>query len=280
MQVISRFSEIAPRYDALLCDVWGVIRDGRDILPDAIEALVRFREQGGTVCLVSNAPRPSSETVPQLQRMGLPDEAWDAAVTSGDVTRAELAARAPGPVYRIGPAYDDALFAGLGLEFSSLEEAAFIACSAPDDDRNETPDDYRDRLAGAAARGLEMVVANPDIVVQYEDRLVYCAGALGRLYRELGGTSIIAGKPYRPIYRRAMELLGREEGDLDRVLAVGDGPETDLAGAARIGCDALFIGGGILGAALGGAGFTEATVSQALKEYGAGPEWAAPQLVW
>jgi HAD superfamily hydrolase (TIGR01459 family) len=279
MQLISRLSEIADRYDALLCDVWGVIRDGRSLLPPARDALRRFRETRGPVCLVSNSPQRSVDMISYLESAGLTEDCWDAAVTSGDAIRAALSARAPGPAYRIGPSRDDRLYLGLDLDFSSLDQARFIACSGLNDEFAETPEDYRPVLEEARARDLDLVCANPDIVVQEGDQLVWCAGALARLYREMGGQSVIAGKPHRPIYRLALERLGHAGEKLDRILAIGDGPETDLEGARRIGVDALFIAGGILGDNLAAA-FTPETLQAVLKEYGADPAWAAPHLEW
>jgi HAD superfamily hydrolase (TIGR01459 family) len=246
-------AELAPRYDALLCDIWGVIHDGVTAWSDACEALARWRVEVGPVILISNSPRPGPEVARQLDQLGAPRAAWSAIVTSGDVTRTLLAARAPGPAWRIGPARDDALYEGLGLEFAPLDKATFIACSGPDDDEVETPDDYRERLVAARARDLEMVCANPDLVVQRGSRLIYCGGALAALYESLGGRVLMAGKPHPPIYR-----LARAEADAAaarplkaaRILAIGDGLATDLKGAMAAGLEALYVGSGIDGGVL------------------------------
>lgn len=246
--LIPGLSALAGRYDVLLCDVWGVVHDGVAAFPAACAALSRWREGCGPVILISNAPRPEGAVAAQLDALGTPRAAWSAIVTSGDVCRDLLAERAPGPAWRIGPPKDDPLFAGLGLEFSDLEEAAFIACSGPDHEETETPEDYRAVLTRAAQRGLTMICANPDLVVQRGDRLIYCAGALAQLYHTLSGDVVEAGKPYRPIYdlalARAAALLGRPV-PRAAVLAVGDALATDLAGAQTEGLDALFVAGGI-----------------------------------
>ncbi|HEY2178996.1 MAG TPA: TIGR01459 family HAD-type hydrolase [Caulobacteraceae bacterium] len=242
-QIVGGLGALAGRYDALLCDVWGVIHNGREAFPDACASLIRWQAEVGPVILISNAPRPEGAVAIQLDGLSVPRAAWTAIVTSGDVSRELLAARAPGPAFRIGPAKDDPLFDGLGLQFSDLERAAFIACSGPQNEDVETPEDYREVLTRAAGRGLAMICANPDLVVQRGDDLIYCAGALAQLYEVLGGTVIQAGKPFAPIYDLAMDRAATH--DRARVLAIGDGLMTDLAGARAQGLDALFIADGV-----------------------------------
>jgi HAD superfamily hydrolase (TIGR01459 family) len=247
-QIIADLGAVARRYDVLLCDVWGVIHDGVASFPAPCAALARWRAERGPVVLISNAPRPWASVAEQLEGLGVPRASWSAVVTSGDVTRKLLAARAPGPAWRIGPDKDAPLFEGLGLEFTGSGEAAFIACTGPEHDETETPEDYRERLSAAAARGLEMICANPDRLVQRGDKLVFCGGALADLYADLGGAVVMGGKPFAPIYdlalRRAGEA-GKREVARGRVLAVGDGLATDIAGANAQGLDALFVAGGI-----------------------------------
>lgn len=247
---IAGLAEIADAYDVLLCDVWGVIHNGRESFPAACAALQRFRAERGPVVLISNAARPSRYVYEQLDMLGVPREAWSAFVSSGDATRALLAERAPGPAWRIGPDRDWSLYEGLGMAFAGPEDAAFVSCSGPADDERETPDDYRDRLEVCARRGLEMVCANPDRVVQRGDKLIYCGGALADLYATMGGPVLMAGKPYAPIYDLAVAeaggLLGRPA-ERGRILCVGDGVPTDVRGAMDQGLDCLFIAGGIHG---------------------------------
>jgi ribonucleotide monophosphatase NagD (HAD superfamily) len=189
-----------------------------------------------------------------------------------------LSTRAPGPAFRIGPAKDDPLYAGLGLEFASVETAAFIACSGPNDEDVETPEDYRAVMTIAAGRGLTMICANPDLVVQRGEALIYCAGALAKLYEALGGEVIWAGKPYAPIYDLAYEKAGRPE--RRRVLAIGDGLLTDLAGAREQGLDALFVADGVHAAeALTPDGEIDAASLAALLAP-APPAFALRALVW
>ncbi len=274
-------SELSDAYDTLFCDVWGVIRDGRSLLPAAMDALCQFRAAGGRVCLVSNSPRLNDGLEAQLRAQGLPAEAYDAIATSGDAIHAELRARTPGKAFSIGPSWDDTLYGGLDLDFVGIEEADFISVTGPDDYWNGKPEDYDAIFKVALERRLDLVCANPDIVVQSGDQLVYCAGAIARRYREQGGKSVVAGKPHRPIYRLAVEALGGEGVvDLERTLAIGDGPETDIAGADRIGVDALFIAGGILFEEMRDGGFDVETAVQALADYGVAARWGAPHLVW
>lgn len=281
---ILRLSEISGLYDVLFCDVWGVIHNGREAFPEACDALSRFAEQG-CVVLVSNAPRPASDVVGQLDGLGVPRRAWTRFVTSGDATRALLAERAPGPAWAIGPERDATLYAGLPLAFSSPETARFISCTGPEDDERETPEDYRSRLAACASRGIEMICANPDIVVQRGDRLIYCGGALAQLYGTLGGPVVMAGKPHPPIYRLAFEAAGAALGrpaEPSRTLCVGDGVGTDVRGAMREGLDCLFIAGGVHGrAALDASGrFDVQLAAGLLAVEAAQARFAAPALVW
>jgi HAD superfamily hydrolase (TIGR01459 family) len=276
--VITGLGELARRYDALLCDVWGVIHNGREAFPDACAALATWRSDVGPVILISNAPRPAEAVAVQLDGLGVPRTAWSAIVTSGDVSRTLLAARVPGPAYRIGPAKDDPLYEGLGLAFSDVDTAAFVACSGPFNEDVETPEDYREVLSRAAERGLTMICANPDLVVQRGDRLIYCAGTLARLYEALGGQVIWAGKPHPPIYELAFDKAGRP--DRARVLAIGDGLLTDLAGARDEGLDALFVADGVHAAeALTPTGDIDAALLARLLAP-APPAFAMRALIW
>ena len=285
LRPIAGLGEIADGYDVLLCDVWGVIHNGRESFPAACAALQRFVAECGPVVLISNAPRPSSDVFPQLDALKVPRAAWSAFVSSGDATRTLLAQRAPGPAWAIGPDRDWPLYEGLDLTFAGPQDAAFISCTGPVDDERETPEDYRVRLAVCAARKLEMICANPDRVVQRGDRLVYCGGAIADLYAELGGAVLMAGKPFAPIYDLAIAEAGRLLGrpvDRARVLCIGDGVTTDVKGATDQGLDCLFVAAGIHGTqALGEGGrFDPARARALLAKEGARARFAAPALAW
>jgi HAD superfamily hydrolase (TIGR01459 family) len=250
---IDSIDEIAGDYDAVFCDVWGVVHNGRQAYPAACAALQRLRVAGKHVILITNVPKPRGPIPGQLDRAGVPRDAWDAIVTSGDAIRAELAQRAPGPMFKIGPDdYDRTLWEGLDLAQAPLSEAAFFAISGLNRD-DETPEDYVDVLREAKARNLDFICANPDIVVQHGDRTIWCAGAIARDYETIGGKVIMAGKPFPPIYDLARKELAQISGrtiDASRILCIGDGVITDIAGANAQGLDSLFIAAGIHGEAL------------------------------
>ena len=281
---IAGLSQIASDYDVLLCDVWGVIHNGRESFAGACEALARFRAERGPVILITNAPRPNGPVALQLDGLGVPRAAWSRIVTSGDATRALLAERAPGPAWRVGPDRDAPLYEGLDVRFSELAEAAFISVTGPFDDENDEPGDYRERFEGAVARKLPLICANPDIVVQKGDKLIYCAGALAQLYESLGGQVIMAGKPYPAIYETCLKAATDELGgppDRRRVLCIGDGLPTDVRGANARDLDVLFIASGIHGAeTIGPDGLKPEAVADLLHQDGLSAKWALADLVW
>jgi len=242
-------SDVADLYDAILCDVWGVIHNGRESFPAACEALARFQRERGPVVLISNSPRPADDVVAQLRTLGVPDAAYSGFVTSGDATRQELIARAPGPAWAIGPARDASLYAGTGVQFAETpEDAVFMSCTGLFDDEIETPDDFRTRLEVCAARNLVMICANPDKIVQRGDKMIYCAGALADMYVAMGGGVVMAGKPFPAIYdlaRAEADRLAARAVPKSRILAIGDGMPTDVAGANAQGLPLLFIASGI-----------------------------------
>jgi len=252
--LVDGFSALAPGYDAVLCDVWGVVHNGVAALAPAGEALTRFRDAGGTVLLVSNAPRPGAAVTRLLDRFGVPRSAYDDIITSGDLTREFVASHPSRCVYHVGPERDRGIFAGLELRFGPAEAADYVICTGLFDDERETPENYRGMLQRMRARGLLFLCANPDLVVERGDRLIYCAGAIADLYAQLGGEVVYAGKPHRPIYDAALARIAAARGApiaAARVLAIGDSIRTDLAGAAALGIDGIFITRGIHAEELG-----------------------------
>ncbi|WEX08435.1 TIGR01459 family HAD-type hydrolase [Chelativorans sp. AA-79] len=245
--MVDSLDTLAKSYAVVLCDVWGVLHNGVSAFSPAVEALARARRAGKAVVLVTNSPRPSDLVKEQLRQIGVPDEAWDEVVTSGDVTR-ELIRNGPRRVFHLGPDRDLPIYDGLDAELVEEFEASGVVCTGLFDDEAETPEDYAEMLQRLRARDLPFICANPDIVVERGDRLVFCAGALARDYGLLGGRTLIAGKPHRPIYEAALAAagreLGREVGPGD-ALAVGDGVLTDVKGAAGMGIDVLFVTEGI-----------------------------------
>ena len=242
--LVSGLQEIAGGYDALICDVWGVLHDGVRAHPEAVEALLRFRQSRGRIVLLSNAPRPAAEIVTQLRLFGVPDEAYDAVVTSGGSARDDLQRRIAGgmlKIVHIGPARDKTVFSDLAVEEVRPEAAEVALCTGLYDDTTETPDDYAAMLAVLKAHDLPMICANPDIFVPRAGILVHCAGGIARAYEEIGGTVIYYGKPHKPIYGTAIAAAGAGA----RILVVGDALETDIAGANAMGLDALFVARGL-----------------------------------
>jgi len=250
-----RFEPLAGAYDVLFCDVWGVVHNGLSAFAPACDALQRFRARGGTAILITNAPRPGDAVARILDRLHVPRDAYDAITSSGDVTRGIVTARRDQTVFHLGPERDASIFTGLGVRFAPLESADDVVCSGLFDDTVETPENYRDRLAAMRARSLFMVCANPDIVVERGDDLVYCAGALADAYAAQGGEVLYCGKPHAPIYEAALATAAAARGGLApsraRVLAIGDSVRTDLKGAAAFGLDCMFVTSGIHAEAYG-----------------------------
>ena len=275
---------LAPGYDVLLSDVWGVVHNGVAAFPHACDALTRAREQGAKVILITNAPRPAAIVARQLEKLHVPRETYDAIVSSGDVTRAVIEARPGQSLFHLGPERDRSIFSGLGVDFAPLESADYVVCSGFENDEIETPNDYLARLQLMRARKLFMVCANPDVVVERGSRLIYCAGALADLYASLGGEVLYAGKPYKPIYdlalAKAQSAAGREI-PRGRVLAIGDSLRTDLKGAHAIGVDFLFVTSGIHAAELGTRAEPDAAaLSAALTAAGGMPKAVMRELTW
>jgi HAD superfamily hydrolase (TIGR01459 family) len=272
---IPGLGSIAEEYDAILCDIWGVVHNGKAPFMAACEALERFREERGPVIMISNSPQPSVSIPDSFARLGVPGGFWDAIVTSGDATIDELARRAPGPAYKLGPERDDRLYEGLELNFTDLDSAEFISCTGLFED-DETPDDYRELLGEALSRELEFICVNPDVKVRIGDQIVYCGGALAQLYEKMGGRVIYSGKPHEPIYRLSRawleEVLGHVP-DVERVLCIGDNIFTDLLGAQEQSYDCLFIQDGLYGE-------TTDKFKALLKSHKIVSRYMAPNLSW
>jgi len=280
----SHFSTVAPAYDVLLSDVWGVVHNGVAATPNACEALRLFRERGGTVVLITNAPRPGDFVQKFIDGLKVPRDSYDAIVSSGDVTRALIRERAGERVAHIGPARDLPIFEGLGAPLVPIENADYVVCSGLHDDTREGPDDYEDVIVAMLKRKLPMICANPDIVVERGEHLVYCAGAIADRYAARGGDVIYAGKPYRPIYDQAMAAARKARGRdtaHDRVLAIGDSVRTDFTGASALGIDCLFVTAGIHAEELGERDQPDmAALAKIFAAAGALPKAVTRRLAW
>jgi len=245
--IIGSLADLSGAYSAILCDVWGVVHNGEWHFPQAAQALAAARAARVPIVLITNSPRRSADVAAQMNAIGVPADAYDRIVTSGDVTR-DLIAEGPRKIFHIGPDRDFTLYDGLGVDLVEEFEASGVVCTGLFDDEVEKPSDYAELLRRLRARDLPFICANPDIVVERGERMIWCAGALARDYAQLGGRTLIAGKPYAPIYDVAMKevagLLGRPV-ERSQVLAIGDGMMTDIKGAADNGFDVLYVSGGI-----------------------------------
>ncbi len=253
LPVLSGLSQIADRYEVVLSDIWGVVHNGREHFPQACAALRRFRDKGGVVVLVTNAPRPFPPILEQLNMLGAPRDCFDEVVTSGDVTLNFVAAHGMKPVYHIGPPRDLTFFSIMEQQIGhrppsvGLDEAEYVLCTGLFDD-NHAPEHYLPELEKMRARGMEFICANPDLVVHVGDHMLWCAGAVAELYEQMGGIVRQGGKPFAPIYDRALELAAARLGrpvDVTRVIAIGDAIRTDVKGACDRGLDAVFVTSGI-----------------------------------
>ena len=242
--VIDTIDPVVGAAKAWLVDIWGVMHNGANPFGEAVDVCRSFRGRGGLVLLLSNSPRPAEGVYRQLNDIGVSSDAWDAIVTSGDATRKLIQMWGDRPVFHLGPERDVGLFEGLPARRVSRDDALGVVCSGLFDDTAETPDDYRELLSQFARRELPMICANPDLKVERAGQIIYCAGALAEAYEQMGGQVAYGGKPYRPIYDMALERLSEIHGSLIKekdVVAIGDGVQTDIKGAAGFGIRSVYI---------------------------------------
>lgn len=285
---IRGLSEIVDRYDAFLVDLWGCLHDGVRPYPGAVDVLTRLRASGRKVCLLSNGPRRVASIVRRLERMGVPLDIWDEALSSGEATWAALAERSDPwhaalgrRCYHLGPERDNDVREGNGLEIvAEVAEAEFILATGISHE-DQTVADFADVLEAGIARRLPMVCANPDLVVHIGEKLTVCAGLIAQRYEEMGGDVRYHGKPHPGVYARCATLLGRP--DPRRVLGIGDSLRTDVAGATGVGHDSLLLTAGIHReefAVADGSVDVEKVARAAARDGLPAPTWAMPQLVW
>ncbi|MEL7013551.1 MAG: TIGR01459 family HAD-type hydrolase [Pseudomonadota bacterium] len=256
-QIINSLFEISDRYDALLVDLWGCVHNGRTPFPEAVAALQAYRETGGIVVLLTNSPRARDSVADQLRGLGVPENSWDVIATSGDSARAAMFRGMVGEkVYFIGKEHDLTFFAPLAviedpvsITRVALQEAEGIVCAGPFDALAD-PETWRPDLLFAKQKGLKLLCANPDIVVDRGHVREWCAGAIARMYTEMGGESLYFGKPHPPIYDLAYRRLEAIRPGVmkSKILAIGDGILTDIRGAVGEDIDNLFISGGLAAA--------------------------------
>ena len=280
--MIEHFSALTGRYDALICDVWGVLHNGVRVSRAANVALAEARRRGLAVCMLTNAPRSPADVARYIDHLGGAPDAWDWIVSSGGATRELMAERGAAPFHHIGPQRDTSIFDGLAARRTGLDAADYVLCTGLANDETETAEDYRAELAAMAARDLEMICANPDMVVERGHRLIPCAGAIADLYETMGGRVLWVGKPHPHVYalaRSKIELtLGRRV-DKARILAIGDALRTDVAGAHAFGIDSLFVLDGIHSGEMGaGRDFSSAAVNAFFADAAVAPTYVTPVL--
>ena len=281
---VTGLAELAPAYRALLSDVWGVVHNGEQAHAAAVDALSRYRAAGGSVLLITNAARSKADIVSMLDGFGVARDAYDDVLSSGDATHDLLAGKPGARVFAIGAERNLPIYDGLPLTLTDAESCDLICCASLFDDETETPDDYQDRLVAWRARGLPMICANPDIVVERGGKLVWCAGSLAERYRALGGETIMVGKPHAPIYAAALQRIAGLVGEPvapQSVLAIGDAIATDVRGAVEQGMDVLFVTAGIHAADFGERDAPDLDKVHAnLAKAGLAARAVIPRLVW
>jgi HAD superfamily hydrolase (TIGR01459 family) len=288
MEHLHGFAPLADRYDGFILDLWGVIHDGVNAFPHAVDCLSRLRAAGKRTLLLSNVPRPNDAAQALMRRMGIPDDLYTDILTSGEAVRrslqdppdlwwAELGER----VFHLGPERDRGVMERLPLmQVTEPAEANFVLNTGPDDHRNPTSmAEFEDVLQDCARHHLPMICANPDLLVIRGGVRVLCAGSLALRYAELGGDVRSIGKPDPTIYQPVLQSLGLP---VDRVLAVGDALHTDIAGASGVDIASCWVLSGIHGDALsnGANGYDLARAEHAAREEGVAPVATIPRFVW
>jgi HAD superfamily hydrolase (TIGR01459 family) len=288
MEHLPGFAPLAERFDGFILDLWGVIHDGVNAFPHAVDCLTRLRAAGKRTLLLSNVPRPNDAAQAMMRRMGIPDDLYTDILTSGEAVRralqdppdlwwAELGQR----VFHLGPERDNGVLEGLALtKVMQPADANFVLNTGPDDHRNPTEmTEFEPILQDCARHHLPMICANPDLQVIRGGVRVLCAGALAVRYEELGGDVRSLGKPDPTIYQPVLQLLGLP---VERILAVGDGLHTDIAGAAAVEIASCWVLGGVHGASLTGSSGDFDTVRAAAlaHETGLAPNATVPRFGW
>lgn len=288
MEHLTGFAPLAARYDGFVLDLWGVIHDGVNAFPHAVDTLRHLKAAGKRTLLLSNVPRPNDAVQTMMRRMGIPDDLYTDILTSGEAVRRALQSPPDAwwaglgkKVFHLGPARDKPVLEGLPLiETASPEGADFVLNTGPDDHRNPSEMiEFEPILRECARHGLKMICGNPDLVVIRGGVRVLCAGSLAARYQELGGDVRSVGKPDPAIYRPVLEQMGLP---VNRVLAVGDSLHTDIPGATRVGLASCWVLDGIHGAALsdGAGGFDRAKTEAAAHQAGLSPVATLPRFVW
>lgn len=288
MEHLQGFAPLAERFDGFVLDLWGVIHDGVNAFPHAVDCLAHLRKARKRTLLLSNVPRPNDAAQALMRGMGIADDLYTDILTSGEAVRralqnppdlwwAELGQR----VFHLGPERDRGVMAGLALtQVARPADANFVLNTGPDDHRNPTElDEFEEVLQDCARHHLPMICANPDLQVIRGGVRVLCAGSLAVRYQELGGDVRSIGKPDPTIYQPVLQSLGLPVG---RVLAVGDALHTDIAGAAGVDLASCWVLSGIHGDTLasGPGRYDHAKAEAAAKAAGVAPIATIPRFEW
>jgi HAD superfamily hydrolase (TIGR01459 family) len=285
MQFLDGFGAMAPGYGGFIVDLWGVVHDGVNPYPGAIDTLARLRDAGKRVVLLSNAPRRAAVAQAAMRAMGIADDLYTGIMTSGEASHMLLRDRPDGfsrtlgqRMYHLGPQRDRNVFADLLGDLMQVDHpghASFVLNTGPDDTADPTTiAAWEAVLAACREADLPMLCANPDLEVLRGGTRVICAGALAQHYESLGGTVRWIGKPDPAIYAPVLDMIGLDRAD---VLAVGDALRTDIAGAHAVGVDSCWVLGGIHGEELGG---DPARIAAAARDAGFAPRAVVPSFSW
>jgi len=241
-------TEIIKKYKVILCDVWGVLHNGKYQFTNAVNSLLKYSELGGYIVLITNAPRPSIDVARQLNQMGINQHCYDLIISSGDVTRFWLQSLNQIPLYHLGPERDKSIFVNLDINFSKPEHCQSLLCTGLYDDEMDKLDDYNDLLNLFLDKKIVMHCANPDLTVIREGKTVLCAGSLAKYFADKGGQVNYFGKPFKYIYEYAIKEITKNSNfkvKKSEILAIGDGLKTDILGAGNFGIDSFFILDGV-----------------------------------
>ncbi|MFQ3360892.1 MAG: TIGR01459 family HAD-type hydrolase [Alphaproteobacteria bacterium] len=241
-------AEISTKYKVILCDIWGVLHNGKHLFENAVQSLLKYSKSGGYVVLITNAPRPSIDVARQLNQMGLNKNSYNLIISSGDVTRFWLQSLNKIALYHLGPERDKPIFLDLDINFSNSENCQSVLCTGLYDDETDVLDDYNDLFNLFLNKKIVMHCANPDLTVIREGKTILCAGSLAKYYADKGGQVKYFGKPFEYIYQHAIEEVNRNNNfkvKKSEILAIGDGLKTDILGASNFGIDSFFIMDGV-----------------------------------
>ena len=241
-------TEIISKYKVILCDVWGVLHNGKDLFENAVESLLKYSKSGGYIVLITNAPRPSIDVIKQLNQMGLNKNCYNLIVSSGDVTRFWLQSLNKTSLYHLGPERDKSIFLDLDINFSNSKNCQSVLCTGLYNDETDILDDYNDLMNLFLSKKIVMHCANPDLTVIRGDKTILCAGSLAEYYANKGGQVKYFGKPFEYIYEFAIKEVNKNNNfkvKKSEILAIGDGLKTDILGAGNFGIDSFFIINGV-----------------------------------